>query len=273
MAETSRAHRRPTGIAAPKTRRRRRAAIIIACLVVWALAAGYLLWAWANTQLPGQTDETTTRDFAGHVIDKPAPIVASKSSKPAEGQSANVVDTPLNKPVDPPADAVPTTQSGGHGGLSIPAIGMMHMPLRTMDVSADWSVNPPDNDSWWVAVDPVISPGFTNGGHGRILVAAHSSMMPGVVAGNLIMGQGGGSHPVSRATQVGDVIEFGDKPLRFKVDGIHIANRDTVMRSELFANANGLVLITCDRRNDESGDWRYQPYPQMNFVVTATLIE
>lgn len=270
MVKTSRTHRRPTGIAALKARRRKRRAIIIACALVWALAAGYLLWAWANTQLPGQTDETTVRDFAGHVIAKPAPIVASK---PVEDQPADAVDTPLNKPVDPPANAVSTTHADSHGGLSIPAISMMHMPLRTMDVSADWAVNPPDNTSWWVAVDPVVSPGFTNGGHGRILVAAHSSMLPGIVAGNLIMGQGGGTHPVSRQTQVGDIIEFGDTPLRFKVDGVHIADRDTVMRSKLFNDADGLVLITCDRRDDESGDWRYKPYPQMNFVVTATLVE
>lgn len=227
-------------------------AVVIAAAAWWLVATGL------RHELPGQTGPDATRDLNGRVVRKP-------SDAPAPASAGPDATVRLASPAPVPKGAADLT-----GGLSVPAIGMHHMPVAYMSLPQDWSINPPDVDSWWVARDRGVSPGLYDGGHGRIVMAAHSSSLPGIVAGNPIMGQGGGSQHVTRQAMPGDIVEVGSPARRYRIDRVESLDRDTVSRSPLFQHADGLVLLTCDRRRSSLGDWRYKPYPQYTFIITAT---
>lgn len=227
-------------------------------LIIAIISAGaWLALSALEHQLPGQTDNTTTRDLNGMVIERPTDTLTGDGHK-----------TPLAKATGVPAGAPDL----GPGGLSVPAIGMHRMPVRYMDLAKDWTINPPDNAAWWIAGNRDVSPGLYHHGKGRIVVAAHSSTLPGVVAGNPIMGQPGGDQQVTRQARPGDIVELGDKPMRYRIDHVGSVDRRTVMRTRTVQEAKGLVIMTCDRRLTDTGDWRYNPSPPYTFIITATPI-
>ena len=177
--------------------------------------------------------------------------------------------TPM-KPVDPPKGGILPTESAKAdtlSGFSIPAIGLNHHPIRTMD-SFDGTIDPPDCETMWADTSRKTSPGYYAKGHGRMIMAAHSAPLPGVCAGNLLEGSSSPKQTITRWPQVGDEVDVGQT--RFRITAIDLMDRYHINENQDFHNAKSLIIFTCYRGEDVNlGDWRYQSFPRYTHMILA----
>lgn len=243
--------------------RARKGVIIgIAATVAFALitAGAILLVSGISRRLSDRPRPVQAKDLNGEPI----------TMDPADGQ------TPI-RPVKPPRDGLLADERQGGAaargdgdlyGFSIPAIGLNHFPVKTMASTPDGTIDPPDCEAMWADTSRRTSPGYYKGGHGRMIVAAHSSNEPGVCAGNLLEGASAPGQTVTRWPAAGDEVDVGQA--RFRITRIVLEDRYRINENRDVHNARGLIVFTCYRGVDTTlGDWRRQGFPRYTHIILA----